>query len=246
MEGLVTGIEKHLAAARRQGGGADQGSVSLAVAVVLLFVAAYIAVAYLSAPPTEIDRYFEEGAAIDVMSSLFLVMAGSFAWACCLLCGHLGEGRRLFWFLLAAGFLFVALDEMLQIHETLDEWLRDTWLGWPPLFRNWNDVIVIAYGVGGLALLGVYWRELARLPRAFGLLGLGGCFYVLHTGIDSLVSQSAAKTLVEESAKLTATAFFALAMLAAFTAMLAALRPEPAARAEPAPRKASTEALTSL
>lgn len=199
------------------------------VAVVLLFVAVYIAVALLSGPEDEPDRYFEEGRAIDIMSSLFLVMAGTFAWACFLLRGREPDAGRVFWLLLALGFLFVALDEMLEIHETFDEWLRDTWVGWPPLFRNWNDVIVIAYGLAGLAILAKYWPEVRRLPRMAAMLGLGGLFYALHTGIDSLVSESAAKTLFEEPAKLTATAFFALAMLAAFMTMTASFRDRPGA-----------------
>lgn len=194
------------------------------VTFVLLFVCAYIAIAYLSGGDRHPDHYFKEGRAIDVMSALFLTMAGSFAWACFLLGGQLSNERRLFWILLAIGFLFVALDEMLEFHETFDEWLRSTSVGWPPLFRNWNDIIVISYGLGGVLLLACYWREVARRPRAAALLGFGAAFYVLHTGIDSLVSNSAAKNLVEESAKLTATAFFALSMLAAFMAMLQSVR----------------------
>ena len=217
---------------RREGGGAEGWTVWRHVTIVLLFAAAYVTIAYLSGGERDPDHYFGEGRAIDVMSALFLSVAGSFAWACFLLRWQtLGEGR-LFWMLLAVGFLFVALDEMLEFHENVDYWLRGTWVGWPPLFRNWNDVIVISYGLGGIALLARYWREIARLPQAFILLALGSAFYVLHTGIDSLVSNSAAKNLVEESAKLTATAFFALSMLAAFIAMLQALRHAPLATSE--------------
>lgn len=232
MQRALSALDSLVQISRRGRDDAGDWTVRRHVTIALLFVAAYVSVAYLSGGERDPDHYFGEGRAIDVMSALFLAVAGSFAWACFLLRRQaLGEGR-LFWMLLATGFLFVALDEMLEFHENVDYWLRETWVGWPPLFRNWNDVIVISYGVGGVALLARYWREIARLPQAFILLALGGAFYVLHTGIDSLVSNSAAKNLVEESAKLTATAFFALSMLAAFIAMLGAFRRSPQATSE--------------
>lgn len=225
-------LETSLSAAKRQLAAPAQPALWLQVLVVLLFVAAYIALAYWSGTERQPDRHFDEGGAIDILSALFLVMAGAFAWACFLLRARDRDMLRArdrdwggwFWLLLSVGFLFLALDEMLEFHERFDGWIRNTWVGWPPLFRNWNDVIVIGYGVAGLALLVTFRSEILRLPRAAALLGLGGLFYVMHTGIDSLVSGSPMKTVVEESAKLTATAFFALAMLAAFMALLASMR----------------------
>lgn len=196
-------------------------AAALPATAVVLFVAAYIALAVLSGSPGRWDRQFDEGGAIDILSALFLIAAGLLAGACFRLRGGEPGPGRCFWLLLSLGFLFVALDELLQLHETFDEWLRDTRVGWPPLFRNWNDVIVIAYGLVGLATLAAFWSEVRRLPRVVPLLGLGVVFYVLHTGIDTLVSGSAFKNLVEESAKLFATAFFTLAMLAALRALRA-------------------------
>ena len=224
MHRILAALDTTLEAAKRAPAPPAPALLGRQVAAVLLFVAAYIALAYWLGTKRHVDYYFEEGRAIDVLSALFLVMAGSFAWVCFLLRRHDGDRGRWFWLLLAVGFLFVALDEMLEFHETFDEWLRDTWVGWPPLFRNWNDVIVIGYGVAGLALLMRFRSEMLRLPRATALLGFGALFYGLHTGIDALVSGGPLKTVIEESAKLTATAFFALAMLAAVMALLAALR----------------------
>lgn len=217
-------VKTSMSAAKRRLAAPVQPVLWLQVLVILLFVAAYIALAYWFGTEQQPDRHFDEGGAIDILSALFLVMTGAFAWACFLLRACDQDWGRWFWLLLSAGFLFLALDEMLEFHESFDGWIRNTWVGWPPLFRNWNDVIVIGYGVAGLALLVTFRSEMLRLPRAAVLLGLGGLFYVIHTGIDSLVSGSPMKSVVEESAKLIATAFFALAMLAALMALLASLQ----------------------
>ena len=218
---------------RRGDGGAPGRTLRLHLAAVLLFVAGYVVVAYLSAPAHQPDRYFEEGQAVDVMSALFLVMAGTFAWACFLLSGHADSVRRAFWLLLAVGFLFVALDELLEIHESLDQWVLRAWLGWPPLFRNWNDVIVLSYGLAGGAFLVAFRHEVRRHPGVVPMLVLGALCYALHTGIDTLIAESARKTVVEESAKLAATAFFALAMLAGFLSVARSARNRPGAAADP-------------
>lgn len=188
----------------------------------MLFVVACIAVAVFSGSGRHPDQHFREGGLIDVFAGLFLTMASALAWSCVLLQGRPRDPRRSLWLVMAVGFLLLAFDEFLEFHETIDVWLRTTWLGWPPLFRNWNAVVVIAYGLVGFLVLSRHWPEIRRLPRTATLLGLGGIFYVIHTSIDTLVPGGALKTMVEESAKLAATSFLALAMLAASLAMLAA------------------------
>ena len=199
-------------------GRADQ----LWVALVLLFVAAYLATAMLTGPLGGMGLQFQEGGAVDIMTAVFLVAASVLAAACFRLRRADPDARRIFWLLLSAGFLFVSLDELFEFHENLDYWLRDEGLaGWPSLFRNWNDVILIAYGVAGLAVLAWFWSEIGRLPRVAPLLGLGILCYALHTGIDSTMRGSVLKDLFEESAKLFAAAFFALAMRSAVGSMAA-------------------------
>lgn len=193
----------------------------LQAAGALLFVVICTTVAVVFGTDPDPDQHFREGGLIDVFSALFLTLAGAFAWSCVLLQGRLPDPRRSLWLLMAVGFLFLAFDELLEFHETIDVWLRNTWLGWPPLFRNWSDVVVIGYGVAGVAVLARFWSEIRQLPRTAILLGLGGVFYGLHTAIGTLVSGSALKTMVEESVKLAATSFLALAMLAALLAILA-------------------------
>ena len=95
-----------------------------------------------------------------------------------------------------------------------------------------NDVVVITYGLVGVAVLARFWSEIRQLPRTATLLGLGGVLYVIHTAISTLVSGSILKTMVEGSAKLAATSLLALALLAALLAMLAAVDEE-AGQGEP-------------
>jgi hypothetical protein len=78
------------------------------------------------------------------------------------------------WAVIAFGFAFLAFDEALSIHERADVLLH--WLlSWEEtaLTDRIDDVIILAYGLAGLALL--YWRraEALRCRVALPWLALG-------------------------------------------------------------------------
>jgi hypothetical protein len=156
---------------------------------------------------------FREGAAVDVLSSMMLAMTSAFAFASFLLSGR--GALRWFWLVIGIGALFLSMDELLQFHERMGYAIRES-QGPTKGFRNWNDVIMLAYGIAGI--LGAAWflPEILRHPRFLELLLTGFVFFAIHTGIDSLVhGNRATKVIPEESMKLIAGTFFALAALAA-------------------------------
>jgi len=118
-----------------------------------------------------------------------------------------------FWLLAAAGFLFLSLDELLQFHERFGVLVEASSVGAPDSFRNWNDVLVISYGLIWLTVLMAFLPEVLRYPRFAELVATGFVFGILHTAFDSMVLHSAEKIIVEESDKLFCVAFFAMAML---------------------------------
>lgn len=102
--------------------------------------------------------------------------------------------RPLYWYGLAAVFVFLSIDEMLMLHEKMIEPLRSK-LGTSGLFHYaW----ILPYGAGLLVLLAVYSRFLLRLPRrtawlfiisgtvfvtgAIGFEMLGGLYFEAHGG----------------------------------------------------------------
>jgi hypothetical protein len=114
--------------------------------------------------------------------------------------------------LAALGLGFFALDEFLQFHET---WGRSVKLafGRSGTFRNWNDVIVIGYGVVGLILGIIFFREILRYPRLAEMLIFAFLFYCIHTIIDSTQQpRTLVSVIFEETAKLYSSSFLAISM----------------------------------
>ena len=78
----------------------------------------------------------------------------------------------------ALGLLFFMFDERARLHELAnDEWLIDTYGSAPFGLRNWNDLIVICYGIGGLACLLIWLKPVFREGRTRSLLILGFLFF---------------------------------------------------------------------
>ena len=96
--------------------------------------------------------------------------------------------------------------------------------GSPAGFRNWNDVIVIGYGLAALPILIFFLPEILRYSRVPELFGAGLFLYLVHTTFDAL-QRRPADMMWEESAKLGAAACFALGGLAA---LLVIASPSPA------------------
>ncbi|MHC4992486.1 MAG: hypothetical protein ACYTGC_16055 [Planctomycetota bacterium] len=187
--------------------------VLVSMLVMLLYVTIYLAITYVAGGDVP-QRHFREGRAVDTMSTVFLAMASACAWGCFLMYpGRRGLGAVV-WLVLAVGFQFLALDDMLQFHEQLGSWLKQP-LGPAETFRNWNDVLVILYGLIAVVCGLLFLPEILRCPGLVPVFGMGFLFFAAHTAIDTLIEASGRKTMVEESAKLYATGFIALAMMTA-------------------------------
>lgn len=187
-------------------------------AVILLCIAV--------APEGDIDFQFrEEEGIVTSLSAIFLAMASAFAGLCWLTEGKPGHGIRLWWALTCIGFFFFACDELMRFHEHVGTFMRREMFGRPShFFRNWNDVIVVGYGVVALPVIGYFLPRILRLPRYVELLAIGFFAYAFHTLVDVLphtddpigrFMQSIPSSIPEESGKLFASSFFAVAMFVA-------------------------------
>jgi len=176
------------------------------------FTLVYLLACYLGASDLHPNWLFREGGLLDCLSTLFLMTGAVLAW----FCARASRGRRreiAFFSLSALGLAVMSLTERFQLHEHLDEQvLRLTEVA--PFFgKNWNDVIVVAYGVGALigAVLALETILRHRALRNFLLVGFA-C-YVLHSLIDLAFTRTQTTDLFEEPFKVLAGASFMLAYL---------------------------------
>lgn len=89
------------------------------------------------------DRPFEEWGFVTILSSVALATAGVLSLVCFACHPEPRSFGRWFWALAGVGFLFFAVDELLQGHEKAGDKLEIQY-GAAPLFRNWNDAIAAA------------------------------------------------------------------------------------------------------
>lgn len=89
-----------------------------------------------------------------------------------------------YWVGLSLVFAFLAIDEMLQLHERLTEPMRTVLGTGGLLFYAW----IVPYGLGTLVLVTIYWRFLWRLPRdtAWLMLLSGAIFVGGAIGVEML------------------------------------------------------------
>lgn len=141
-----------------------------------------------------------------------MAMSSGFAGACFYLSGGTGLLHRSFWLLAAAALGFFALDELLSFHENMDIWIAGMYTGSTHFFRNWNDVIVIGYGVAAVGALVFFLPEILKYPGFGELLVVAFALYGIHTIIDATQEPGSISIILEESAKLFCALFLALSM----------------------------------
>ena len=114
----------------------------------------------------------------------------------------------LLWALIAVGFLFLTIDELVQIHEQLDQWVHSL-LGITEtaITDRLDDALVAGYAVLGLGVLFGYRAELRLLRRALSLIVLGFVLLLAMIFLDMLFRNDWASA-VEESLKLFSEAAF--------------------------------------
>ena len=164
---------------------------------------------------------FREGRLAAHASAILLAMAGALAFAAFLLQGSERQWR-LFWLTCSCAFVFLAFDELMQVHERINSWLNESAHQESPSARGWNDVVVIGYGALAFLFCALAMPEIRRHKAVAVHLALGLILFAAHTVIGSLVAAGGATEVLEESIKVLANTCFALAMLAGLLSVVAA------------------------
>jgi len=177
------------------------------------------ALSLLLAPEGEdLDYQFaEEDGFATVLSSFTLAVAAAFAFVCLSIRSIRSIDDRKptrMWGLFALGFAFLSIDEVFQIHEQIGWFLHDHVDSGP--FRNWNDVVVIGYGLIAIPLVWTVLPDFLKQKKMPELLALGFLFYVAHTLTDSFVEYATTTSiLIEESFKLACNLLIAIGVYSA-------------------------------
>jgi hypothetical protein len=188
------------------------------IAVVVVALLSFIALSVVLAPAGDIAINFsDERRSITLLSTGMFLMAGCLAAATLWIERRRSGRARLLWTSLTVLMFYFCADEVLQFHEQLGDYLGAH--ASPGPFRNFNDVIVIGYGLAALPVALLSWREVLRHPRLMTMLMITGALYVGTSAVDSLSEPpTSTSIIVEESIKVFCSTFFMLSMLTGFLA----------------------------
>ena len=94
------------------------------------------------------------------------------------------------WLLIALGFLFLAVDEIAKIHESLDRFVhRLLQRSETALSDRLDDAILLGYGLSGVAVLYVYRSELISYRAVLPLVVCGFVLFLFMGLLDALVNR---------------------------------------------------------
>jgi hypothetical protein len=131
-----------------------------------------------------------------------------------------------FWLLAGIGFVFLAIDELIDIHGQAGRWLEDLVTGKEPLgFHGGGDMILAVYLLVGLVVSLIYIRELAADREVLVKFFAGAFLIGLTVLIDGFVEQTSWVWVLEETLKLFAGSFLVGAFARRFQVAVKSAQP---------------------
>ena len=170
-----------------------------------------LGVSYLIAPDMKEPLMFRDFGAVTFYSSAMMLTAGVLGMAAWKR-DRAASGREFggdLWAMWGLAFAVLAFDATPNIHGHLGGMLASVTGTEGPLgFHRWSDALVGVYGLAGLAISAVLWRQVFQHPRA--ILRFAGAvpFAMLTVAVDGFASHGWTLTVLEEGAELMAIAFF--------------------------------------
>ena len=209
---------------------ADLPNIIPIITCVIICTLAFILIALIFIPPgmPAIYNFASERGMVTALSAIFLAMASSFSIGALVVNIQAKEPHIWLWVVMTVGFTFLALDELLQFHEILSSIIKR--YASSGIFRNWNDIIVILYGIVALPVIALLLPSILRYRMLFELFVVAFIFYGIHTLIDSTQNPATKVSIIfEESAKLFCGSSLALGTFVGFLGTLWNSKPSKAA-----------------
>lgn len=183
----------------------------------VLALLALVLIATVVVPPSRgADYHFvSEQGLITAVSCYLLSLSSAFSLGMAVLLLKNKQPDVLIWGLMMIGFAFLSIDETAQFHERLGGYISRFYDSGS--FRNWNDVVVIVYGLIALPIGALLFPRLLRYRALLECFAIAFTFYVVHTLIDSTCEpETIVSVIVEESCKLYCGLFLALGTFLTF------------------------------
>jgi hypothetical protein len=191
--------------------------VRLLIAGPVVFTLLFLVFSILVVPegrPREFHFASERGS-ITALSSIYLAMGSAFSLGAFMVGIRNDDSHRWLFGIMGGALTFLAFDEVFQFHEGFGL-LMGSRVG-SSVFRSWNDIIVIVYGLIALPTLALLLPSILRHRMLMEMLGVSFLFYVLHTAIDSTQEpRTTLSAISEESAKLFCVLFLLFGALLGF------------------------------
>jgi hypothetical protein len=154
---------------------------------------------------------FRDFGAVTLLSSALMLAAGVLGMAAWRK-DRVRSGREFgadLWAVWGLAFAVLAFDATPNIHGHVGGALASmTGTEGPLGFHRWSDAMVGVYGLAGVAISLVLWRQVFEHPRA--ILRFAGAvpFAMMTVAVDGFASHGWTLTVLEEGAELMAIAFF--------------------------------------
>jgi len=184
---------------------------------VVIFNFSYIILSILFPPAGKqlAFHFANELGAITALSAIYLSMASAFSIGALVVNIRLNSSDIWLWIILALVFALLSLDELMQFHERIGKFIRG--YASSGIFRGWNDVIVILYGLIALPFIALFLRKILRYRYLIEFFTVAFIFYGVHTFIDSTQQpQTIVSVIFEESFKLLCGSMLAVGSLVGF------------------------------
>lgn len=162
--------------------------------VILLNLAAIFATVVLASPFEKVYRQFEDGGFITYFSVIQLFMLSYFTCKIFKIRSNASiapwRSPIAIWGIFSLGFSFLALDDLLMIHEWFDELIHEIWrIQETGLSDRIDDIIVGGYGLIAVALLVIYRRELKKYIVVMPTVVAAFVTLFLMVGVDILTNR---------------------------------------------------------
>ncbi|MEO0771164.1 MAG: hypothetical protein AAFY72_17370 [Cyanobacteria bacterium J06649_4] len=166
----------------------------LLLKVLSLNIAAIVITVALSAPFDKVYRQFEDGGFITYFSVIQLFILSHFAYKIFKVRSqsfpHPWRSSIAIWAIMSLGFSFLALDDLLMIHEWLDKVIHG--IGQfeeTAVSDRLDDVIIGFYGLVSIGGLVHYRKEIKKYRAVLPLVVIGFVLLFATVGIDILTNR---------------------------------------------------------
>ncbi|WP_420862746.1 hypothetical protein [Algirhabdus cladophorae] len=162
----------------------DYWSSRRVIGTVFVLNAIMVLLGYLAG---HLSKHYSENMAGTYISGILLILLGVISFRI-----YRNRPGHLIWLIMAAGFMFLAYDDLFKFHEGLDKDIHKFFnITETSLTDRIDDIIIAIYAFLGVATLYFYRAEITRHPVLFAYLGIGFAVVGLSVILDIVTNDAA-------------------------------------------------------